>query len=222
VYSVGARRAVTRIRTRTRMRRTRQADTRRRCPVAPMLVFASVAAHPRSRRFPTPPRRPCRRDHRNFRHTSISSATLCTTCKPSFTIYLPISIDTVCPRTDGLAMAASFYSSPLIGATTTLACFAHEIPHEIADYSILVRAGFTKRQAMQSQFLTAVGAFVRFQSFSRAVRALIRHRRAGGDLPRHRGSQFVCRGRCRDAGDGPSGSDSPDGCRRPRHHRPTC
>ncbi|KXN86054.1 Zinc transporter SLC39A7 [Leucoagaricus sp. SymC.cos] len=57
-------------------------------------------------------------------------------------------------------MAASFYASPLIGATTTLACFAHEIPHEIADYSILVRSGFTKRQAMQSQFLTAIGAFV--------------------------------------------------------------
>ena len=59
-------------------------------------------------------------------------------------------------------MAASFYASPLIGATTTLACFAHEIPHEIADYSILIRSGFTKKQAMQSQFLTAVGAFVRF------------------------------------------------------------
>ena len=58
------------------------------------------------------------------------------------------------------SMAASFYSSPLIGATTTLACFAHEIPHEIADYSILIRSGFTKKQAMQSQFLTAVGAFV--------------------------------------------------------------
>ncbi|TFK84254.1 Zinc/iron permease [Polyporus arcularius HHB13444] len=58
-------------------------------------------------------------------------------------------------------MAASFYSSPLIGATTTLACFAHEIPHEIADYSILIRSGFTKKQAMQSQFLTAIGAFVR-------------------------------------------------------------
>lgn len=58
-------------------------------------------------------------------------------------------------------MAASFYASPLIGATTTLACFAHEIPHEIADYSILIRSGFTKKQAMQSQFLTAVGAFVR-------------------------------------------------------------
>jgi len=61
-------------------------------------------------------------------------------------------------------MAASFYSSPLIGATTTLACFAHEIPHEIADYSILIRSGFTKRQAMQSQFLTAIGAFVSLRS----------------------------------------------------------
>ena len=57
-------------------------------------------------------------------------------------------------------MAASFYASPLIGATTTLACFAHEIPHEIADYSILIRSGFSKKQAMQSQFLTAIGAFV--------------------------------------------------------------
>ncbi|EJU04886.1 Zinc/iron permease [Dacryopinax primogenitus] len=57
-------------------------------------------------------------------------------------------------------MAASFYSSPLIGATTALACFAHEIPHEMADYTILVRSGFSKRQAMMSQFGTAVGAFV--------------------------------------------------------------
>ncbi|KAM6490554.1 ZIP-like iron-zinc transporter [Amanita muscaria] len=57
-------------------------------------------------------------------------------------------------------MSASFYASPLIGATTTLACFAHEIPHEIADYSILIRSGFTKKQAMQSQFITAIGAFV--------------------------------------------------------------
>lgn len=57
-------------------------------------------------------------------------------------------------------MAGAFYASPLIGATTTLACFAHEIPHELADASILIRSGFTKKQAMQSQFLTAVGAFV--------------------------------------------------------------
>jgi len=74
--------------------------------------------------------------------------------------YLNLFGDFVHNITDGLAMAASFYASPLIGATTTLACFAHEIPHEIADYSILIRSGFSKKQAMQSQFLTAVGAFV--------------------------------------------------------------
>ncbi|KAL0067882.1 hypothetical protein AAF712_005050 [Marasmius tenuissimus] len=74
--------------------------------------------------------------------------------------YLNLFGDFVHNITDGLAMAASFYASPAIGATTTLACFAHEIPHEIADYSILIRSGFTKRQAMQSQFLTAIGAFV--------------------------------------------------------------
>ncbi|KAG1737305.1 ZIP zinc transporter-domain-containing protein [Suillus lakei] len=64
------------------------------------------------------------------------------------------------------AWLRQFYSSPLIGATTTLACFAHEIPHEIADYSILVRSGFTKKQAMQSQFLTAIGAFVSTYRFT--------------------------------------------------------
>ncbi|PIL35731.1 transporter [Ganoderma sinense ZZ0214-1] len=78
--------------------------------------------------------------------------------------YLNLFGDFVHNITDGLAMAASFYSSPLIGATTTLACFAHEIPHEIADYSILVRSGFTKKQAMQSQFLTAIGAFVGYET----------------------------------------------------------
>ncbi|EJD38026.1 Zip-domain-containing protein [Auricularia subglabra TFB-10046 SS5] len=74
--------------------------------------------------------------------------------------YLNLFGDFMHNITDSLAMAASFYSSPLIGVTTTLACFAHEIPHEIADYSILVRAGFSKRQAMASQFATAVGTFV--------------------------------------------------------------
>jgi zinc transporter 7 len=83
-----------------------------------------------------------------------------TTSPSKMSAYLNLFGDFVHNITDGLAMAASFYSSPLIGATTTLACFAHEIPHEIADYSILIRSGFTKKQAMQSQFLTAVGAFV--------------------------------------------------------------
>ncbi|KAJ3714079.1 ZIP-like iron-zinc transporter [Lentinula raphanica] len=94
--------------------------------------------------------------------TSKIEHTVPTTNGPSkLSAYLNLFGDFVHNITDGLAMAASFYASPLIGATTTLACFAHEIPHEIADYSILIRSGFTKKQAMQSQFITAIGAFVR-------------------------------------------------------------
>ncbi|WVN85546.1 uncharacterized protein L203_100694 [Cryptococcus depauperatus CBS 7841] len=74
--------------------------------------------------------------------------------------YLNLFGDFTHNITDGLAMAASFYSSPALGAVTTIATFCHEIPHEIADYSILIKSGFTKPQAMLSQFFTAVGAFV--------------------------------------------------------------
>ncbi|KAK4166048.1 ZIP zinc transporter-domain-containing protein [Cladorrhinum sp. PSN259] len=62
--------------------------------------------------------------------------------------------------TDGLAMSASFYASPTIGATTTVAVFFHEIPHEVGDFALLVQSGFTKKQAMGAQFVTAVGALL--------------------------------------------------------------
>ncbi|KAG8853913.1 hypothetical protein FRB96_007922 [Tulasnella sp. 330] len=96
-------------------------------------------------------------------HSAVSKGAI-TSPNPSIgpsklSAYLNLMGDFMHNITDGLVIAASFYSSPLIGATSTLACFAHEIPHEIADFSILVRSGFTKRQAMASQFLTAIGAF---------------------------------------------------------------
>lgn len=62
--------------------------------------------------------------------------------------------------TDGLAMSASFYASPAIGATTTVAVFFHEIPHEVGDFALLIQSGFTKRAAMWSQFVTALGALL--------------------------------------------------------------
>lgn len=57
-------------------------------------------------------------------------------------------------------MSASFYASPTIGATTTVAVFFHEIPHEVGDFALLVQSGFSKRAAMASQFVTAIGAFM--------------------------------------------------------------
>lgn len=74
--------------------------------------------------------------------------------------YLNLLADFTHNLTDGIAMAASFYASPAVGATTAVAVFFHEIPHEISDYAILLKSGFSKRRAMMAQFTTAVGAYI--------------------------------------------------------------
>lgn len=74
--------------------------------------------------------------------------------------YLNLIADFTHNITDGLALSSSFYASPTIGATTTVAVFFHEIPHEVGDFALLIQSGFTKRQAMGAQFVTAVGAFL--------------------------------------------------------------
>jgi zinc transporter 7 len=51
--------------------------------------------------------------------------------------YLNLFGDFTHNITDGLAMAASFYSSPALGAVTTIATFCHEIPHEVSPCLLL-------------------------------------------------------------------------------------
>jgi zinc transporter 7 len=74
--------------------------------------------------------------------------------------YLNLIADFTHNITDGLALSSSFYASPTIGATTTVAVFFHEIPHEVGDFALLVQSGFSKQQAMGAQFITAIGAFL--------------------------------------------------------------
>lgn len=74
--------------------------------------------------------------------------------------YLNLLADFTHNITDGLALSSSFYASPTLGATTTLAVFFHEIPHEVGDFALLIQSGFSKRMAMGAQFVTALGAFL--------------------------------------------------------------
>ena len=76
-------------------------------------------------------------------------------------------------------MSAAFYASPLIGATTTIGVFFHEIPHEVGDFALLVQSGFTKWQAMGAQFVTAVGAFIG-TLIGIAIQHFSAHDRGGG------------------------------------------
>ncbi|VDP06892.1 unnamed protein product [Soboliphyme baturini] len=46
------------------------------------------------------------------------------------------------------------------GMLTTFAILVHEIPHEIGDFAILLRADFSRWSAIKAQLFTAVGAFV--------------------------------------------------------------
>lgn len=61
---------------------------------------------------------------------------------------------------DGIAIAAAFITSPTLGVATTLAMMAHEIPQEIADFSILIHGGMQKSKALFYNFLSALTAVV--------------------------------------------------------------
>ena len=62
--------------------------------------------------------------------------------------------------THGLAIAASYVANPAVGALTTLAILCHEIPHEIGDFAILLKSGFSLRGAARLQMVTATGGLV--------------------------------------------------------------
>ena len=91
-------------------------------------------------------------------HPYLTPPSLRTLFRPETDI--PRSADFTHNITDGLAMSASFYASPTVGASTTLAVFLHEIPHEVGDFALLIQSGFSKRAAMGAQFVTAIGAFL--------------------------------------------------------------
>lgn len=61
---------------------------------------------------------------------------------------------------DGAIIAASFLVSPVIGITTTIAVFLHEIPQEIADYALLVHSGLSRTKALMYNFGSGLVAFL--------------------------------------------------------------
>ena len=44
----------------------------------------------------------------------------------------------------GLAVASSFLNSFKLGLTTVFAILVHEIPHEVGDFAILLKSGFSR------------------------------------------------------------------------------
>lgn len=62
-----------------------------------------------------------------------------------WTVLMGDSIHNFC---DGIIIAAAFLTDVRLGAVTSLAIIAHEIPQEVGDYIVLLNAGFSRRKAL--------------------------------------------------------------------------
>ena len=72
--------------------------------------------------------------------------------------YLNLVGDAIHNFLDGAVIAISFMAGTSLGIATTIAILAHEIPQEIADFSVLIYGGFSKMKALVYNFLTALTA----------------------------------------------------------------
>lgn len=70
--------------------------------------------------------------------------------------YLNLVANGIDNFTHGLAVAASFLVGNKMGLVTTLAILVHEIPHEVGDFAILLKAGFSRWEAAKAQASTAI------------------------------------------------------------------
>jgi zinc and cadmium transporter len=77
---------------------------------------------------------------------------------------------------DGALIAAGFLGSVELGVLTTFAVAAHEIPHRVGDFAILVQAGLSRPRALLLNLATGVasvlGAVVAYFGLRETQRAL--------------------------------------------------
>ncbi|KAL1137840.1 hypothetical protein AAG570_009536 [Ranatra chinensis] len=74
--------------------------------------------------------------------------------------YLNLIANIIDNYTHGLAVGGSFLLSLRVGVLSTLAILIHEVPHEVGDFAILLRAGFTRLEAAKAQLATASSSLV--------------------------------------------------------------
>ena len=68
--------------------------------------------------------------------------------------------DSVHNAIDGAAIAIAFLADPTLGLVTTIAVALHEIPQEIGDFGLLLKAGWEKKRIIRINVLSAMSAVV--------------------------------------------------------------
>lgn len=61
---------------------------------------------------------------------------------------------------DGVIIASAFLIDPAIGVVVTIGVALHEVPQEIAEFGVLIAAGYTRTRALVLNFLSATSVFI--------------------------------------------------------------
>ena len=75
-------------------------------------------------------------------------------------VFLYLVADAMHNFLDGMAVAVAFRTKVIVGITTSFAILFHEMPHELADFVVLMKSGRSLKKALLLQFLTGVAAMV--------------------------------------------------------------
>jgi zinc and cadmium transporter len=84
--------------------------------------------------------------------------------------------DSIHNALDGVLIAAAFLTSFPLGLVTTFAVAAHEIPHRVGDFAILVHSGMSRGKALVMNMATGltsiIGGVAAYFGLQRAIGAL--------------------------------------------------
>jgi len=67
--------------------------------------------------------------------------------------------DTIHNFIDGVAIAASYLVNPGLGLATAISTFLHEVPHEVGDFGIMLKHGFSKTKIFTTNLFSSLSSF---------------------------------------------------------------
>ncbi|MAZ30192.1 ZIP family metal transporter [bacterium] len=74
--------------------------------------------------------------------------------------YLVLTSDVLHNFIDGIAIGAAFLISVEAGIAVTIAIALHEIPQELSDFGLLIHSGFSRGQALLTNFASSLTALL--------------------------------------------------------------
>lgn len=102
----------------------------------------------------------CTNNNTKFPHNNHDQEVIETKKHYHISGYLNLMANSIDNFTHGLAIGGSFCISFKIGVLSTFAILVHEIPHEVGDFAILLKSGFSRWDAAKAQICTATAGIM--------------------------------------------------------------